>query len=79
MGIETGEKYTGEPNLGECVILWKIAELLNVTLGDLIHLNYQNHELDVEVVAICHQELKFTELENTLVILNLQQAQSFLN
>ena len=79
MGIETGEKYTGEPNLGECVILWKIAELLNVTLGDLIHLNYQNNDLDVEVVAICHQDLKFTELENALVILNLQQAQSFLN
>ena len=78
-GIETGEIYTGEPNLGECVILWKVAELLNVTLGDLIHMNYQNHELDVEVVAICHQDLKFTELENTLVILNLQQAQSFLN
>ena len=46
-GIETGEIYKGEPNLGECVILWKVAELLNVTLGDLINLNYQNHELDV--------------------------------
>ncbi|MBY8987134.1 MAG: ABC transporter permease [Candidatus Lokiarchaeota archaeon] len=77
-GIETGEIYTDEPDLGECVILWKVAELLNVTLGDLIHLNYQNHDLDVEVVAICQQNLKFTELENALIILNLQQAQSFL-
>ncbi|MFX1288840.1 MAG: FtsX-like permease family protein, partial [Promethearchaeota archaeon] len=78
-GIETGEIYTGEPHLGECVILWKVAELLNVSLGDLIHLSYQNHDLDVEVVAICQQELKFTELENALIILNLEQAQLFLN
>ncbi|MBY9011187.1 MAG: FtsX-like permease family protein [Candidatus Lokiarchaeota archaeon] len=78
-GIETGEIYTEEPNLGECVILWKVAELLNVSLGDLIHLNYQNHDLDVEVVEICQQDLKFTDIENALIILNLQQAQSFLN
>jgi ABC-type antimicrobial peptide transport system permease subunit len=78
-GSETGEIYTEEPNLGECVILWKVAELLNVSLGDLIHLNYQNHDLDVEVVEICQQDLKFTDIENALIILNLQQAQSFLN
>lgn len=77
-GIETGEIYAGEPSLGECVILWKVAELLNVTLGDLVHLNYQNQDLDVEVVAICQQDLKFTELENALIILNIEQAQSFL-
>jgi ABC-type antimicrobial peptide transport system permease subunit len=78
-GIETGQVYKDEPDLGECVILWKVAELLNVTLGDLIHLNYQNHHIDVEVVAICEQDLKFTELENALILLNLEQAQSFLN
>jgi ABC-type antimicrobial peptide transport system permease subunit len=78
-GIETGEIYIAEPNLGECVILWKVAELLNVSLGDLIHLKYQNHDLDVEVVEICQQDMKFTDIENALIILNLQQAQSFLN
>jgi ABC-type antimicrobial peptide transport system permease subunit len=78
-GSESGETYTSEPDFGECVILWKVAELLNVTIGDLVHLSYQNHELDVEVVAICQQDLKFTELENALIILNLEQAQSFLD
>ncbi|NHJ22398.1 MAG: ABC transporter permease [Candidatus Lokiarchaeota archaeon] len=78
-GIETGEIYVGEPGMGECVILWKVAELLNVSLGDLVHLNYQNHDIDVEVVAICQQDLKFTELENALILLNIEQAQSFLN
>ncbi len=77
-GIETGEIYTNEPDLGECVILWKVAELLNITIGDLVHLSYQNHDLDVEVVAICQQDLKFTELENALIILNLEQTQLFL-
>ena len=78
-GIETGEIYVDEPGMGECVILWKVAELLNVSLGDLVHLNYQNHDIDVEVVAICQQDLKFTELENALILLNIEQTQSFLN
>jgi len=77
-GTETGSSYIGKPNIGECVILWKVAELLNVSIGDTIHMNYQQYTLDVEVVAICNQDLKFTELENALVIINLEQAQSFL-
>ena len=77
-GTETGSLYLAEPNMGECVILWKVAELLNVSIGDLIHLNYQNYALDVEVVGICKQDLKFTELENALIIINLEQAQSFM-
>ena len=77
-GTETGSFYSEKPNMGECVILWKVAELLNVSIGDIIHLNYQQYTLDVEVVAICNQDLKFTELENALVIINLEQAQSFL-
>jgi len=77
-GTETGSSYIGKPNMGECVILWKVAELLNVSIGDTIHMNYQQYTLDVEVVAICNQDLKFTELENALVIINLEQAQSFL-
>jgi ABC-type antimicrobial peptide transport system permease subunit len=77
-GTETGGIYTGEPGMGECVILWTVAELLNVSLGDLIHLDYQQYSLDVEVVAICKQDLKFTDFENALIIINLQQAQLFL-
>jgi len=77
-GTETGRNYLAEPNMGECVILWKVAELLNVSIGDLIHMNYQQYSLDVEVVAICNQDLKFTELERALIIINLEQAQSFL-
>ena len=77
-GTETGGIYTNEPGMGECVILWTVAELLNVSLGDLIHLDYQQYSLDVEVVAVCKQDLKFTEFENALIIINLQQAQSFL-
>ncbi len=77
-GTETGEIYTNEPGMGECAILWPVAELLNVSLGDLIHLDYQEYSLDVEVVAICKQDLRFTDFENALIIINLQQAQSFL-
>ncbi len=77
-GTETGGIYTNEPGMGECVILWTVAELLNVSSGDLIHLDYQQYSLDVEVVAVCKQDLKFTEFENALIIINLQQAQSFL-
>ncbi len=77
-GTETGSLYIDEPNMGECVILWKVAELLNVSIGDLIHMNYLQYALDVEVVAICNQDLKFTELENALIIINLEQAQSFM-
>ena len=31
-GTDTGRLYVDEPNMGECVILWKVAELLNVSL-----------------------------------------------
>ncbi|MHA1477449.1 MAG: hypothetical protein ACTSPU_04540, partial [Promethearchaeota archaeon] len=52
-GKETGEIYNGEPRIGECVILWIVADLLNVSLGDEVHLEYINNTLDVKVVAIC--------------------------
>lgn len=34
-GEETNEIYDDKPNMGECVILWKTAEILNVT-GEII-------------------------------------------
>ncbi len=76
-GLKTGTRYLDEPDNGKCVILWRVAELMNLTVGDFIHLEYLD-DLDLEVVAICQQELKFTELENSLILVNLQQAQSFI-
>ncbi|MFX0139056.1 MAG: ABC transporter permease [Candidatus Hodarchaeota archaeon] len=76
-GLKTGSLYLDEPANGQCVVLWRVAELMNLTVGDFIHLEYLD-DIDLEVVAICEQELKFTELENSLILVNLQQAQSFL-
>jgi len=77
-GKETGEVYTEEPNTGECVLLWNSAQLLNVSLGDFIQVDYLGESADLEVVALCRQELKFTDLENTLIIVNIEQAQEIL-
>lgn len=78
-GLTTGNLYLDEPKAGECVILWKVAELLNVTTGDYIHLEYIQNEIDLEIVAICKQDLKFSEFENSLILVNIQQAQSILD
>jgi len=77
-GEETNQIYDDKPNNGECVILWNVAKLLNVSRGDNIHLEYQTYELNLTVVEICIQDLKFMQFENTLVLVNLQQAQTFL-
>ncbi|MFW9881196.1 MAG: ABC transporter permease, partial [Candidatus Thorarchaeota archaeon] len=78
-GTETNEIYDQEPDNGECVILWNVAELLNVSRGDIIHLKYQTYELNLTVSEICIQDLKFMQFENTLILVNLAQAQIFLN
>ncbi|MFW9826103.1 MAG: ABC transporter permease [Candidatus Thorarchaeota archaeon] len=78
-GSETGEIYDDEPDDGECVILWNVAKTLNVSRGDKIQLDYQTYELNLTVVEICIQDLKFMQYENTLILVNLQQAQTFLN
>lgn len=78
-GNATDEIYEDEPSDGECVILYKISELLNVTKGDTIHLLYQQYTLDVKIVAICIQDLKFMQFESALIIINLHQAQTFMN
>jgi ABC-type antimicrobial peptide transport system permease subunit len=77
-GEETNEIYDGEPNNGECVILWSVAEILNVSRGDTISLEYQTYNLDLVVVEICIQDMKFMQFENSLILVNLNQAQSFL-
>ena len=77
-GKGTDEIYDREPNYGECVLLWNVAEILNVTRGDVIHLEYQTYDLNLTVAEICFQSLKFMQFENTLILVNLEQAQSFL-
>jgi ABC-type antimicrobial peptide transport system permease subunit len=77
-GEETGQIYSEKPSIGECVLLWNTAQLLNVSLGDYITVDYLGDSVDLEVIAICRQELKFTDLENTLIIVNIEQAQSIL-
>ena len=77
-GEEMGEKYVEEPNIGECVLLWNSAQLLNVTVGDYVQVDYLGESADLEVVEVCRQDLKFTELENTLIIVNIEQAQNII-
>ncbi|MFX1321158.1 MAG: ABC transporter permease [Promethearchaeota archaeon] len=78
-GKETKQKYKEEPDNGECVILWNVAKALNISRGDTIFLKYQTYNLNLTVVEICVQDLKFMQFENALIIVNLRQAQIFLN
>ncbi len=77
-GEETNEIYDDEPDNGECVILWNVAQILNVSKGDSISLKYQSYELNLTVAEICIQNLKFTQFENSLILVNIRQAQDFL-
>ena len=78
-GDETDEIYDSEPRDGECIILQNAAELLNVGKDDNIHLEYDQYSLDVIVVEVCEQDNKFMDFENALILLNLYQAQTFIN
>ena len=77
-GKETDKIYDREPNNGECVILWNVAEILNVSRGDIVHVEYQTYELNLTVAEICIQDLRFMQFESSLILVNLQQAQTFL-
>ncbi|NVM34094.1 MAG: FtsX-like permease family protein [Candidatus Lokiarchaeota archaeon] len=77
-GKETGEIYDKEPNNGECVILWNVAEILNVSKGDIVLMKYQTYELNLTVTEICIQDLRFMQFETALILVNIQQAQTFL-
>jgi len=77
-GEEMNEIYVREPNNGECVILWNVAEILNVSRGDKINIEYQTYELNLTVVEICIQDLRFMQFESSLILVNLHQAQTFL-
>ncbi len=71
--------YPGKPDKGECIVLKSVAEYLNVSRGDTIHLTYQQFEQDFVVDQVCTQDNKFMQFETALIILNLEDAQEFLN
>lgn len=77
-GEKTNEIYDREPNNGECILLWNVAEILNVSKGDTIYLEYQTYDLNLTVAEIVIQDLKFMKFETTLILINLEQAQTFL-
>ncbi len=78
-GNETDEIIESKLGFGECILLEKAAELLDVDEGDTIHMEYLDYKLDVVVSEICVQDLKFMHFETALVLLNLEEVQSFIN
>ncbi|TFG10271.1 MAG: ABC transporter permease, partial [Promethearchaeota archaeon] len=76
-GERTENIYNEIPEDGECVILKNAAILLNVSKGDIIHIQYDFYIGDYEVMEICEQEGKFMQFETAAVILNLEQCQDF--
>jgi len=79
-GSETEEIYEEQPEMGECVILWNVAELLNVSRGDNILLESEGvTDTNVTVIEICKQDQKFMQFETALIIVSIDQAQSFLD
>ncbi|MFW9824804.1 MAG: ABC transporter permease, partial [Candidatus Thorarchaeota archaeon] len=77
-GEKTNQIYRDIPNDEECVILWNTAEILNVSKGDIVHLEYQTYSMNLTVAEICIQDMKFMQFEKTLIIVNLGVAQTFL-
>ncbi|TXT67169.1 MAG: conserved membrane protein of unknown function [Promethearchaeota archaeon] len=77
--ISTDFIYAGKPDKGECVVLKSVAEYLNLSRGDTIRLSYQQYEQEFVVDQVCTQDKKFMTFETALIILNLEDAQEFLN
>ncbi len=78
-GEKTNQLYVNNPEKGECVLLKRAAELLNVSREDKIFISYQDYEMDLTVVEICEHEQKFLDFETALILVNLPEAQDFLN
>lgn len=76
-GDETGEIYDSKPDEGECIVLWNAAELLEVEKEDIIYLEYEQIQINLTIVEVCIQEQKFMEFENALILINLEEAQEF--
>ncbi|MEJ2249322.1 MAG: FtsX-like permease family protein [Candidatus Lokiarchaeota archaeon] len=78
-GEKTKQTYKGTLNDGECVLLENMANNLNISKGDYVKIQYQQYSLRLKVIEICIQDQKFSELETSLILVNLKQAQSFFN
>ena len=76
---ETNEIFQGPIPDGYCILLKNTAKILNVTIGDWVLLKYTDRIVNLTVYAICVQKLRFSSVENTLIIVELPQAQNFLN
>jgi ABC-type antimicrobial peptide transport system permease subunit len=76
---ETSEVFQGPIEDGKCIILKNTASLLNVTKGDWVILTYTSYEINVTIQEICVQKLRFTAIETNLIIMELPQAQEFLD
>lgn len=75
---ETSQVYTGSPSEGSVVLLKNTAARLNASKGDTLNCVYQNKEINVEVAEVCTQFLKFSEFENSLLLMDIEQAQDWL-
>lgn len=78
-GVKTGELFEDEPGTDECVITYKVTELLNVSIGDEIRVEYQQWERNITVIAVVEQYMKFLQFETALILCNLPYTQQFLN
>ena len=76
---ETDEIYENVPEKGHCIILKATAVKLNASKGDILHLVYQNKEIDLVIDEICVQDLKFNEYENNQIIMDIEHVQDWLN
>ncbi len=76
---ETEEIYEETPENGHSIILKATAINLNASKGDILHVVYQNKEIDLIVDEICIQDLKFNDYENNQIIMDLEHAQDWLN
>lgn len=71
--------FDGAIPAGHCIVLERTAEELNVSVGDSINCSYTTNRQSFVIDAICEQDLKFTLVENNLIITDLDVAQAFFN
>ncbi|MBN2157173.1 MAG: ABC transporter permease [Candidatus Lokiarchaeota archaeon] len=76
---ETGEIYDNPIPEGRVIILKNTAKIYSLSVGDWMILTYTRYSINVTVDAVCVQKLKFSAVESNLVIMELEQAQSFLD
>ena len=76
---ETTEVYAGPIPVGHVVILKNAAKIYSLSVGDWMILTYTQFSVNVTVDAILTHKLKFAAVESNLIIMELGQAQSFLD